>query len=110
MESVERELLLAFWKVHILRHAEKGPVYGLWVIRELRRRGYEVSPVRLYPLLAKMEKRGWLRARTDPDKGPRARSDYLLTDDGRAVLELLRCQVEELYREVLLGEDGEEHR
>ena len=32
-------------------HAEARPVFGQWVIRELRRHGYEVSPGTLYPLL-----------------------------------------------------------
>ena len=43
-EYVEREFLLAFWKLHILHHAAKEPVVGQWVTRELRRHGYEVSP------------------------------------------------------------------
>lgn len=110
MEGIEREILLSFWKVHILHHAEQGPVFGQWVIRELRRHGYEVSPGTLYPLLARMEKRGWLRAESDPDGGARARKDYHLTEDGKTVLDLIRSQVEELYREVVLGEDGEEER
>lgn len=105
---VEREFLLAFWKLHILHHAEKGKVVGLWMIRELRRHGYEVSPGTLYPLLARMEARGWLRSEQDADGGPRARKDYSLTPEGRAVLEELRSQVEELHREIVLGEDEEE--
>jgi DNA-binding PadR family transcriptional regulator len=110
MEGIEREILLSFWKVHILHHAEQGPVFGQWVIRELRRHGYEVSPGTLYPLLARMEKRGWLRVEADPDGGTRARKDYHLTEDGKTVLDLIRSQVEELYREVVLGEDEEEER
>lgn len=105
---VEREFLLAFWKLHILHHAEKGKVVGLWMIRELRRHGYEVSPGTLYPLLARMEQRGWLRSRQDAEGGPRARKDYTLTSAGRAVLAELRHQVEELHREVVLGEEDEE--
>jgi DNA-binding PadR family transcriptional regulator len=106
--DIEREFLLAFWKVHILHHAAEEPVVGQWVMRELRRHGYEVSPGTLYPLLARMEQRGWLRSRSDPEAGPRARREYTLTRTGRSVLALLRQQVEELYREVVLGEDGDE--
>jgi len=108
MKDVEREILLAFWKVHILCHAEKEPIIGQWVIRELRRHGYEVSPGTLYPLLARMEERDWLRSKVDPDGGARARKEYSLTKKGQEVLALLRQQVEELYREVVLGEE-EEH-
>ncbi len=107
MKDVEREILLSFWKVHILHHAEKEPVVGQWVIRELLRHGYEVSPGTLYPLLARMEERGWLRCKVDPEGGRRARKEYSLTRKGKEVLALLRQKVEELHREVVLGE-GEE--
>lgn len=105
--AVEREFLLAFWKIHILHHAGEEPVVGQWVIRELRRHGYEVSPGTLYPLLARMEERGWLNAKVDPNGGLRARKEYTLTREGRVVLALLRRQVEELHREVVLGEAEE---
>jgi len=104
-KAVEREFLLPFWKLHILHHAGEEPVVGQWIMRELRRHGYEVSPGTLYPLLARMEERGWLGSKADPNGGPRARRDYILTRDGRSVLALLRRQVAELYREVVLGEE-----
>jgi DNA-binding PadR family transcriptional regulator len=104
LRPVEREILLSFWKVHILHHAGEGPVVGQWVIRELRHHGYEVSPGTLYPLLARMERRGWLRCKVDPGAGPRARKEYALTSRGRRVLTHLRSKIEELYREVVLGE------
>lgn len=107
MKELEREILLSFWKVHILHHAEKHPVFGQWVIRELRRHGYDVSPGTLYPLLARMEERGWLRRKADRDAGPRARRNYALTRKGSDVLAVLREQVEELHREVVLGEGDE---
>lgn len=107
MKELEREILLSFWKVHMLHHAEHGPVVGHWAMRELRRHGYEVSPGTLYPLLARMAKRGWLRCKVDPAGGRRARKEYSLTRKGRGVLSLLRGQVKELYREVVLGENHE---
>jgi DNA-binding PadR family transcriptional regulator len=103
--TIEREFLLAFWKLHILHHAGEEPVVGQWVIRELRRHGYEVSPGTLYPLLARMRERGWLRLRLDPAGGPRARREYTLTREGRSVVAMVRRQVAELYREIVLGED-----
>ncbi len=105
MSDVEREFLLAFWKVHILHHASREPVVGAWIIRELARHGYTVSPGSLYPLLARMEARGWLAGRSDAALGPKARKEYTLTDEGHRVLDQLREQVAELYREVVLGED-----
>jgi len=103
--EVVREFLLSFWKVHILHHAGEEPVVGQWMMRELRRHGYEVSPGTLYPLLARMAERGWLRAAADPKAGRRARKEYTLTRGGRSVLTLLRREVVELHREVVLGEE-----
>ena len=109
MRAVEREILLSFWKVHILHHAEKEPVVGQWVIRELRHHGYEVSPGTLYPLLLRMQERGWLKCKVDGKGGLRARKEYTLTKKGRAVLALVKEQIEELHREVVLGEEEDEH-
>ena len=108
MKDVEREILLSFWKIHILHHAEKEPVVGQWIIRELRRHGYEVSPGTLYPMLARMCDRDWLKCKVDPQGGLRARKEYSLTMKGSEVLRLLRTNVEELYRELILGEKDHE--
>lgn len=105
MDEVAREILLSLWKVHILHHAAEGPVVGQWMINELRRHGYEVSPGTLYPLLNRMEQRGWLRCERDPAGGPKARKDYYLTDKGHEVLELVKAKVVELHQELL--EDDE---
>lgn len=108
VKALQREILLAFWKVHILHHANEGPVIGQWMIQELRRHGYEVSPGTMYPLLARLEERGWLKCKTDPKGGSRAKKEYLLTRDGREALAFLKNQIEELYREVVLGEEEKE--
>ena len=79
MKHIAREILLGFWKVHILHHAAEGPVVGQWILNELRSHGYEVSPGTLYPMLRRMEERGWLRCEVDPEGGPRARHDYYLS-------------------------------
>jgi DNA-binding PadR family transcriptional regulator len=100
-----REILLAFWKVHILHHAAQEPIVGQWIMRELRHHGYDVSGGTLYPLLARMEERGWLRSKVDPGGGPRARREYTLTKAGHKVLGVLRRQIEELHSEVVLGKE-----
>jgi PadR family transcriptional regulator, regulatory protein PadR len=96
-----REILLGFWKVHILHHAAERPVFGQWVLTELRRHGYDISPGTLYPLLKRMERNGWLRCEAEADAGPRGRQYYHLTPDGAAVLDVLRENVIELHREVI---------
>jgi PadR family transcriptional regulator, regulatory protein PadR len=100
MDALMREVVFAFWKVHILHHAAEGPVYGQWLITELRRHGYEISPGTLYPLLRRMERQGWLRCVADANAGPKARKDYRLTRKGRAALKAIRRSLDELYREV----------
>ena len=94
-----REILLAFWKVHILHHAEEGGVVGTWMLGELRRHGYDVSPGTLYPLLKRMESFGWLMSSAD-NAGPKARRTYRITEEGREVLAIVRGQMVELGIEI----------
>lgn len=97
-DPVIREFLLGFWKIHILHHADADGVYGQWMLEELHRHGYRLSPGTLYPMLARMSQRGWLRA-SGPKRsnGPRI---YRLTPRGREVLKQVRAALDELYREV----------
>jgi PadR family transcriptional regulator, regulatory protein PadR len=98
---VTREILLGFWKVHILHHAAEQPVVGQWILTELRRHGYDISPGTLYPLLKRMERNGWLRCEVEDGSGPHARRYYHLTAGGAAVLDVVRQTVAELHHEVV---------
>jgi PadR family transcriptional regulator, regulatory protein PadR len=97
-DPVVREFLLGFWKIHILHHAEEQGVYGQWMLEELQRHGYRLSPGTLYPLLARMARRGWLRA-TEPKRSRDARL-YRITPAGAEVLTRLRASLAELQHEV----------
>jgi PadR family transcriptional regulator len=97
-DPVVREFLLGFWKIHILHHAEEQGVYGQWMLEELQRHGYRLSPGTLYPLLARMARRGWLRA-TEPKRSRDARV-YRITPAGADVLKRLRASLAELQHEV----------
>jgi len=98
-DPIAREFLLAFWKIHILHHAADGRgVYGQWMLEELNHHGYRLSPGTLYPILARMAKRGWLRA-AEPARSKAARV-YRLTPRGEEVLHQLRASLDELYGEV----------
>jgi len=110
VNAINREILLSFWKVHILHHADLEPVHGQWILTELRRHGYEISPGTLYPLLNRMTRLGWLKCKSDPGAGRRARKDYRLTPQGRKVLALLREQVQELHEEVVLTAGNKEQK
>jgi DNA-binding PadR family transcriptional regulator len=93
---------LSFWKIHILHHAAAHPVVGQWMLEELREHGYRVSPGTLYPVLRRMEMHGWLRSNRDPHAGRRARCEYVLTAQGREVLEVVTGFLRELTGEVRL--------
>ena len=99
IKTLTREIFLSLWKVHILHHAGEGPVVGQWMIQELRRHGYDISPGTMYPLLRRMERNGWVRAKR-AGKGLRARRDYYLTRSGHKVLALVRKHLEELRGEI----------
>jgi DNA-binding PadR family transcriptional regulator len=98
-DPIAREFLLAFWKIHILHHAADGRgVYGQWMLEELSHHGYRLSPGTLYPILARMAQRGWLRA-SEPKRSKAARV-YRLTPRGHEILNQLRAALDELYGEV----------
>jgi PadR family transcriptional regulator len=98
-DPIAREFLLAFWKIHILHHAADGRgIYGQWMLEELNHHGYRLSPGTLYPILARMERRGWLRA-AEPARSKAARV-YRLTPRGQDVLNQLLASLDELYGEV----------
>ena len=100
-EPFHREILLSFWKIHVLHHAAEHPVVGQWMLEELRHHGYAVSAGTLYPVLKRMETRGWLRSQADRRAGPRARREYQLTPAGRRVLAQVSRFLAELTGEVM---------
>jgi PadR family transcriptional regulator PadR len=106
-DPVVREFLLAFWKIHILHHAAEHGIYGHWMLEELHHHGYRLSPGTLYPMLARMATRGWLRA-TEPKRSKGARV-YRLTPAGHKVLQQVLDSLDELYREVGTHRQKPEH-
>jgi DNA-binding PadR family transcriptional regulator len=100
-DPIEREILHSLWKVHILHHAGEHPVVGLWLLEELREHGYRVSPGTLYPLLARMERIGWLRRSSSVRRtAPKAARPFQLTPAGRRALAQVRARLQELLAEV----------
>ncbi|HDQ74240.1 MAG TPA: PadR family transcriptional regulator [Chloroflexi bacterium] len=95
-----RDIFLGFIKIHILHHASEKPVYGMWLIEELGRHGYTVSPGTLYPTLHRLERAGYLASEKRVVEG-RQRRYYVITADGEAALVKARTQLLELVNEVL---------
>jgi DNA-binding PadR family transcriptional regulator len=46
-----KEFLTSLNRLHVMHHAVQGELYGLCMMKELKRHGYRVSPGTLYPLL-----------------------------------------------------------
>jgi PadR family transcriptional regulator PadR len=86
-------------RLHILHHASKQSVFGLWFIEELARHGYRLSPGTLYPMLHALEKRGYLRSEKK-EVGGRIRRVYTATRAGRRALRTARERVRELFGEL----------
>jgi len=97
-----RDFFLGFIKIHILHHAAQEPIYGLAMIEELRRHGYEVSPGTIYPVLHGLESGGYL-TREDRVVGGKVRKYYTITVEGRAALGEARAKIVELIYEVVEG-------
>ena len=95
-----RDVISGFIKLHILYHASQEPVFGLDLIQELRRHGYELSPGTLYPTLHALEEEGYLR-HEDKIVNGRRRKYYTATRQGRVVLAQARVKVRELVGEIL---------
>ena len=60
-----KDLLTGFIRLHILHHAAEHEIYGQWMIDELARHGYRLSPGTLYPMLHAMERKGYLTSRVE---------------------------------------------
>lgn len=98
-----RDFFLGFIKVHILHHAAQEPVFGLALIRELARHGYDLSPGTLYPVLHGLERAGYVQCETRVVNG-KMRKYYRTTPRGEQALEEAREKIHELVTEVLRGE------
>ncbi len=98
-----RDFSLGFIKIHILHHAAQEPVYGAWMMDELARHGYDLSPGTLYPVLHALEADGLL-SREEQVVGGKVRKYYSATDEGRKALREVRVKMRELVGEVLEDE------
>ncbi|MBE2198568.1 MAG: helix-turn-helix transcriptional regulator [Anaerolinea sp.] len=98
-----RDFFLGFIKIHILYHATQEPIYGLDMIRELARHGYNLSPGTLYPILHRLEEQGYLIAEKQVVEG-KVRKYYRATPAGEDILAQAYRQARELFAEISPGE------
>lgn len=97
-EQILRKLFLAFIEIHILHHAKREPIYGTWMIEELRNHGYAISAGTLYPIFHNLEKENLLIVQSKTING-KVRKYYSITEKGNSVLEQAKIKINELTEE-----------
>lgn len=98
-DKILRKLFLGFIQIHILHHARKEPIYGVWMLDELKRHGYEMSPGTLYPVLHSMASNKLLSMQGKIVDG-KIRKYYSTTDFGYDVLIEAQKRAYELFKEM----------
>lgn len=114
-DEAKQDLFSGLIRLHVLHHACERPVYGLWIIEELGRHGYKLSPGTLYPVLHTLERRGLLRSEKHRN-GRHIRRLYRVTPAGRRAMKDARRKVQELFGELfehelrtVFGKSGHHH-
>ena len=98
-DKVLRKLFLGFIQIHILYHANEHPIFGIWMLEELKEHGYNISPGTLYPILHSMESDGLLIKEEKNVEG-KIRKYYSTTEMGYKVLNEARSKAYELFKEI----------
>ena len=98
----DKGLYAGLMRLHVLHHAAEQVVCGVWVMEELHRHGYEISPGTLYPMLHGLERKGYLRS-TKERVGKTMRRLYTITPAGETALGDAKAKVRELYGEIIVG-------
>ena len=89
-----------FVRMHVLYHAVREPVFGIEMMEELARHGYEVGSGTMYPVLHQLEEAGYLTSHTEV-VGGKQRKYYRATAEGARALEEAKAKLRELVKEVL---------
>ncbi len=95
-----RHLFTGFVQLHVLYHAAKESICGAAMAAELRKHGYTISPGTLYPLLQRLERKGYLRSRWE-QQGRESRRFYRATPMGTQAVKEARVKIKELFGELL---------
>jgi transcriptional regulator len=85
----------------VLSVLEDGPLHGYEMARRIEQQtqgSLRFTLASLYPLLYRMEKRGWVRGVWETSDSGRRRRCYRLTSTGKKKLAPIRAQWRELFR------------
>ncbi len=95
-----KDFLHGLIPLHILYHAVEGEIYGQAMLHELRHQGYRIGPGTLYPMLHRLEERGYLKVR-EFRQGRIKRRYYKATVKGRKALAMAKPKIVELSTELI---------
>ncbi len=99
-ELLTRMFLGGFIRLHVLYHAIREPVFGVEMMEELARHGYDVGAGTLYPMLHQLEEAGYLVSHTEVVAGKQRRY-YRATAEGARAMQEAKAKLRELVKEVL---------
>ena len=99
-DLLTKMFLGGFVRMHILYHATKEDIFGVEMMEELARHGYDVGPGTLYPMLQKLEEVGYLTSQAEVVAG-KTRKYYRATPEGATALEATKAKLRELVKEVI---------
>ncbi len=87
---IRKELVAASAEPLVLSLLAQGESYGYAMIQEIRARsanGLEWSDGMLYPVLHRLEAKGWIKSRWKESETGRKRKYYALKNDGKRALQ-----------------------
>ena len=94
-DMLRKELVAASAEPLILSLLSEGESYGYAIIQEIKARSdgqLQWTDGMLYPVLHRMERKGWIKSRWGESENGRERKYYSLKKDGKQVLEEQRNQ------------------
>jgi transcriptional regulator len=97
--KLDRELKRGSADMLILSLVEERPRHGYELLKLLEERSGGVLKFHIgsvYPILFRLDRRGWIRGEWQTEKGSRRRREYRITASGRAVLKSQRGAWREL--------------
>jgi PadR family transcriptional regulator, regulatory protein PadR len=101
--AVDRALYSGMMRLHVLHHATVGPILGLGVVEELALPGYRISPGTLYPMLHRLEKKGYMSS-IERRNGESLSDVYRPNPLGRKALAAANAKVREFIGELMEGQ------
>jgi DNA-binding PadR family transcriptional regulator len=99
-ELLTRLFFGGFVRMHVLYHAAREPIFGVEMMEELARHGYDVGAGTMYPMLHQLQQAGYLTSHTEVVAG-KQRKYYRATPEGARALEQAKAKLRELVKGVL---------